>query len=117
MQGLLCKLLHSGRVRSLSIVSHRKDKRQSDSMDLACDMVKLPWVYRKALLILDKLEVTYKLPARIYGGSRPSTCQSASFCQHSFCLCLQVEDNEEHIKTTIKAGGLMDVVSSMPPSP
>ena len=26
-------------------------------MDSACDMVKLPWIYRKALLILDKLEV------------------------------------------------------------
>lgn len=25
-------------------------------------------------------------------------------------LCSQVEDNEEHIKTTLKAGGLMDVV-------
>ena len=86
-------------------------------MDSACDMVKLPWIYQKALLILDKLEVTYKLPTRIYGGSVPLLCQSASFCQHFFCLCSQVEDNEEHIKTTIKAGGLMDVVSSMPTSP
>ena len=27
-------------------------------------------------------------------------------------LCTQVEDTDEHIKTTIKAGGLMDVVRS-----
>ena len=27
--------------------------------------------------------------------------------------CIQVEDTDEHIKTTIKAGGLMDVVRSL----
>ncbi len=30
----------------------------------------------------------------------------------SCLLCTQVEDTDEHIKTTIKAGGLMDVVRS-----
>ncbi len=30
----------------------------------------------------------------------------------TWLLCIQVEDTDEHIKTTIKAGGLMDVVSS-----
>ena len=103
-------LLHSGMLRSLSTMSHRKDKRQSESMDSACDMVKLPWIYRKALLILDKLEVTCKLPTNIFGGRVPSIRQLASFCQRFLCLCSQVEDNEEHIKTKIKAGGLMDVV-------
>ena len=85
-------------------------------MDSACDMVKLPWIYRKALLILDKLEVTRKSPIRTWYKALPSPCQSASLPQRFFCLGAQVEDNEEHLKTTIKAGGLMDVVSSMPTS-
>ena len=44
-------------------------------MDSACDMVKLPWLYRKALLILDKLEVTYKSPTRINIESTLPICQ------------------------------------------
>ena len=79
-------LLHSRRFRSLSTLLYRKDKRQSDSMDSACDMVKLPWIYRKALLILDKLEVACKLKLlrdmfytlHTFCGSVPSICQSAS---------------------------------------
>ena len=26
-------------------------------MDLACELVKLPWIYRKALLVLNQLQV------------------------------------------------------------
>ena len=85
-------------------------------MESACDMVKLPWIYRKALLILDKLEVTRKSPTRVYGGSMPMMCQSASVRHSFFRLCSQVEDNEEHIKTTIKAG-LMDVVGGVQTNP
>ena len=42
---------------SFSSIPYRKDKSQSDSMDLACELVKLPWIYRKALLVLNQLEV------------------------------------------------------------
>jgi hypothetical protein len=35
----------------------RKDTAKSDPMDEACDMVELPWIYRKAILVLNKLEV------------------------------------------------------------
>lgn len=35
----------------------RKDREQSDSMDEPCDLIKLPWVYRKALRLLNNMEV------------------------------------------------------------
>ena len=47
-------------------------------MDAPCDLIRLPWIYKKALLVLNNMEV---------------------------------EDTDEYIKTTLKAGGLMDVVS------
>jgi hypothetical protein len=39
---------------------HRKDAARSDSMDVACDMVELPWIFRKALLVLNKLEARHQ---------------------------------------------------------
>lgn len=56
----------------------RKDKGSSDSLDPACEMIQLPWIYRKALALLNNMEV---------------------------------EDTEETLTTTLKAGGIMDVVS------
>lgn len=35
----------------------KKDRGASDSMDEACDMVALPWIFRKALMVLNTLEV------------------------------------------------------------
>ena len=35
----------------------RKDKQQSDSMEDACDAVQLPWLLKKAVLVLNTLEV------------------------------------------------------------
>eukprot|EP00884_Botryococcus_braunii_P012179 jgi/Botrbrau1/20962/Bobra.0135s0080.1 len=35
----------------------RKDLANSDPMDEACDLVELPWLFRKALLVLTKLEL------------------------------------------------------------
>lgn len=35
----------------------RKDAEGSDSMDDACDMVALPWILRKALLVLNTLQL------------------------------------------------------------
>lgn len=35
----------------------RKDKSASDPMEEACDAVKLPWVLKKAVLVLNTLEV------------------------------------------------------------
>ena len=73
-------------------------------MDLACELVKLPWIYRKALLVLTQLEVM------------PRDCLGLLLGLHWDChqrlkpFGVQVEDTDEHIKTTIKAGGLMDVV-------
>ncbi|BDA46897.1 hypothetical protein COCOBI_09-3500 [Coccomyxa sp. Obi] len=61
--------------------SWRKDRENSDSMDAPCELIRLPWIYRKALLVLNNMEV---------------------------------EDTEEYIKTTLKAGGLMDVVECYP---
>ena len=81
-------------------------------MDRACELVKLPWLYRKALLVLNQLEV-------IFTALRPAetTVRETPFHDgHPLTLrpLTQVEDNDEHIKTTIKAGGLMDVVESYP---
>ena len=73
-------------------------------MDLACELVKLPWIYKKALLVLNQLEVMLR------------DCLGLLLDSHWDChqwlkpLGVQVEDTYEHIKTTIKAGGLMDVV-------
>ena len=58
----------------------RKDRKASDCMDEACEMVALPWIFRKALLILNTL---------------------------------QIEDTQSYFKTTMKAGGLMDVVEKV----
>ncbi len=46
-------------------------------MDPACELIQLPWIYRKALGYLNNMEV---------------------------------EDTEETLTTTLKAGGIMDVV-------
>ena len=46
-------------------------------MDPACQLIKLPWIYRRALALLNNMEV---------------------------------EDTEETLTTTLKAGGIMDVV-------
>ena len=35
----------------------RKDKQQSDSMEEACEAVQLPWLLKKAVLVLNTLEV------------------------------------------------------------
>jgi hypothetical protein len=35
----------------------RKDRHKSDSMEVACDLIQLPWILRKALLVLNSLEV------------------------------------------------------------
>lgn len=37
----------------------RKDKSASDSMDEACDAVKLKWILRRGLAILNTLEVEW----------------------------------------------------------
>lgn len=59
----------------------KKCKEASDPMDEACDMVALPWVYRKAIGVLNNLEV---------------------------------EDTEQHFRTNLKAGGIMDVIEQYP---
>lgn len=35
----------------------RKDRGRSDSMEEACALMELPWVYRKAVLVVNNLEV------------------------------------------------------------
>ena len=40
-----------------SCTGRRKDKQQSDSMEEACDAVQLPWLLKKAVLVLNTLEV------------------------------------------------------------
>lgn len=37
----------------------RKDKSASDPMEEACDAVKLPWLLKKAVLVLNTLEVCF----------------------------------------------------------
>ncbi len=45
----------------------QKDKSASDSMQEACDVVELKWVLRRALAILNTLEVCLKsIPAVEY---------------------------------------------------
>ena len=64
-------------ITSLNTIGSRKDKVRSESLDDACDLIQLPWLYRKALALLNNMEV---------------------------------EDTEENLRTTLKAGGIMDVV-------
>lgn len=76
----IIRQLNTLQVHFVCLLAYRKDRENSDSMDAPCDIIKLPWIYRKALLVLNNMEV---------------------------------EDTDEYIKTTLKAGGLMDVVSDM----
>lgn len=84
-----------------------KDKSQSDSMQEACDAVQLKWVLRRALAILNTLEV----------------CSVCTFSYHMHPCCheqtlisamVQIDDNPEYFQTNIKAGGIMDVVERYP---
>ncbi|KAK9822357.1 hypothetical protein WJX81_001129 [Elliptochloris bilobata] len=59
----------------------RKDKEQSDPMEEACDLVELPWLLKKAVLVHNTLEL---------------------------------EDTPEFFRTTLKAGGVLDVVERYP---
>ncbi|PRW45614.1 hypothetical protein C2E21_6092 [Chlorella sorokiniana] len=59
----------------------RKCKESSDSMTDAFEMVELPWLFRKAVAVLNVLEL---------------------------------EDTADHFSTTLKAGGIMDVVEKYP---
>lgn len=51
------KFLKIVSLTSVSFHSYRKDREQSDSMDPPCELIKLPWIYRKALLVLNNMEV------------------------------------------------------------
>ena len=68
---------------------------------------------RKALLVLNQLEVSHHNSSAPLENLRVCSEQWLFALPFKGLLCAQVEDTDEHIKTTIKAGGLMDVVSNL----
>ncbi len=108
-------------------------------MDDACEAVALPWLLKKAVLVLNKLEVSRMSPgppaaACGGGGAQPPDLSLSVHQQrqaHSFHarilpaawspglpdgvgLLRQLEDAPEHFATTLKAGGILDVVERYP---
>ena len=56
---------------TFNIPAGRKDKGRSDSLDEACDTIQLPWLYRKALALLNTMEVEdseHDLTTRLKAG-------------------------------------------------
>lgn len=70
----------------------RKDKGHSDSMEEACNMMQLPWVFRKAVLILNTVQAGTTLCtslAFLVIMYRTVLClhlTCPSIAQHVFCL-------------------------------
>lgn len=114
----------------------RKCKKASDPMDDACEMVALPWVLRKAIAVLNTLEVSgpeglalleawqraawQRAARRAGGGTGASAAALAGDLPASvafqICPCLpapQLEDTATHFKTNLKAGGVMDVIEKV----
>ncbi len=69
-----------------------KDKSQSDSMQEACDVVELKWVLRRALAILNTLEVQWHYTVFSKSSVSPPTATEgiAAGCKnHCFCCRLR----------------------------
>lgn len=98
----------------------RKDEAASDSMEAACNMVQLPWLYRLAIKILRVMVV--RMGASPFENTSAHACRdvlhAAGVGLNSALLpgprlALQLEDSEGFFKSVMKAGGLMDVVEEV----
>lgn len=107
-------------------------------MDEACDMVALPWVLRKAIAVLNVLEVCvaagvsvggkYALQRWHYRYNSGRCCSLLDQLRQSRISLLkhhptgppttsnaeQLEDAQSHFATNMKAGGVLDVVERYP---
>ena len=101
-------------------------------MEEACDIMQLPWVFRKAVLLLNTVQVcSCQAEAQLLGSMqcgqyKHSHCQNLlelhilHHARHhtdkesnSFCT-RQIVENDDYFRTAAKVGGILDIVEQYP---